>query len=59
MTAALVSLASAFSTYDPNASATASASTEPFDAKIDTEDYFNILTIDGGGIRGLIPAMVL
>ena len=44
ITAALTALASA---------------TEVFDAKIDTEDYYNILTIDGGGIRGLIPAMVL
>lgn len=35
------------------------SATEVFDAKIDTEDYYNILTIDGGGIRGLIPAMVL
>ena len=22
-------------------------------------EYYNILTIDGGGIRGLIPAMIL
>jgi len=23
------------------------------------KDFYNILTIDGGGIRGIIPAMVL
>lgn len=31
----------------------------PFGTDINTSDYYNILTIDGGGIRGLIPAMVL
>jgi len=30
-----------------------------FGSDINTKDYYNILTIDGGGIRGLIPAMVL
>lgn len=26
---------------------------------ISTRDYYNILSVDGGGIRGIIPAMVL
>lgn len=35
------------------------ASANEIFGEINTKDYFNILTIDGGGIRGLIPAAVL
>lgn len=35
------------------------ASANEIFGEINTKDYFNILTIDGGGIRGLIPAQVL
>jgi hypothetical protein len=65
----LASIVSAFNTgtpaspspFETPASPTVdeTETTVPFDSHVDNSEYYNILTIDGGGIRGLIPAMVL